>query len=248
MKKSIFPRLAAAGTALFLSAMAAFPALAASPGSLDSVTETAISGRLSDWTVSDPSVSVEILISGGNGPGDGALLKAEPQKTDGSSELSFSCPVVWSALSGTQFTVSANLVSGSSVIPLSGSFLYDKNEKAAKRTDLDEESGQAQEETASALEKGEFLGSFIASGYCNCSKCSGGHNLTYSGTVPKSSHTIAADIGLFPIGTKLFIRDTVYTVEDIGGAALGDRIDIFFDTHEEALAFGLQSVEVYSVR
>lgn len=97
-------------------------------------------------------------------------------------------------------------------------------------------------------EQGEYLGEFTASGYCSCSKCSGGHNRTYSGTVPKSKHTIAADINTYPIGTKLMIDGVVYTVEDIGSGVKGNRLDIFFDTHEEALNFGLKKVKVYSVK
>ena len=42
-------------------------------------------------------------------------------------------------------------------------------------------------------EPDEYLGVFRASGYCNCETCSGGHALTYSGTVPTPYHTIAAD-------------------------------------------------------
>ncbi len=43
------------------------------------------------------------------------------------------------------------------------------------------------------------------------------------------------------------IGDVVYTVEDIGSTIVGNRLDIYFPTHEEALAYGVQSVEVYAV-
>ena len=36
------------------------------------------------------------------------------------------------------------------------------------------------------------LGLFTVTGYCGCDRCSGGHNLTYSGTVPKANHTLSA--------------------------------------------------------
>lgn len=94
----------------------------------------------------------------------------------------------------------------------------------------------------------QYLGSFHATAYCGCVRCSGGHALTYSGTVPKPNHTIAADLDRYPIGTKLMINGIVYTVEDRGSNVVDNRIDIFFATHAEALAFGLQNVDVYSVK
>lgn len=95
---------------------------------------------------------------------------------------------------------------------------------------------------------GSSLGEFKVSGYCGCSECSSGFNLTYSGTVPMPEHTIAADLDLYPIGTRLIIDGIVYTVEDTGSMVNGNHIDIFFDSHETALNFGLQTLEVFSVK
>ena len=95
-------------------------------------------------------------------------------------------------------------------------------------------------------EPGEYLGEFKASGYCNCQKCSGGYTKTYSGTIPKANHTISADLDQFPIGTKLVIDGIVYTVEDKGSNVNRNRIDIFFASHAEALAFGLKTIKVYA--
>ena len=78
-------------------------------------------------------------------------------------------------------------------------------------------------------------------------KSPGGHKLTYSGTVPTANHTISADINRFPIGTQLMIGDTIYTVEDIGTNVVDNKLDIFFDTHQQALNYGLKTVDVYAV-
>ena len=94
-------------------------------------------------------------------------------------------------------------------------------------------------------EKGELLGVFTTTGYCNCEKCSGGHALTYSGTVPTAKHTISADLNQYPIGTKLWIDGTVYTVEDMGSAVNGRKLDIYYATHDEALAAGMYTAEVF---
>ena len=92
---------------------------------------------------------------------------------------------------------------------------------------------------------GESLGTFTITGYCGCDVCSGGHNLTYSGTTPQPNHTISADLNLFPLGTKLLINGTVYTVEDMGAAVNGRKLDIFYATHEEALDAGQYTAEVF---
>lgn len=95
--------------------------------------------------------------------------------------------------------------------------------------------------------RGSSLGMFVTTGYCLCEECSGGFGLTYSGTVPQARHTISADISRFPIGTRLMIHDVVYTVEDIGSNVTGDQIDIYYDNHEEAVAHGKQTEEVFTV-
>ena len=58
--------------------------------------------------------------------------------------------------------------------------------------------------------------------------------MTYSGAPTKAQLTIAADLTVLPLGTKVFVGDTVYTVEDIGSAVKGKMIDIYFSTMEEA--------------
>ncbi len=92
------------------------------------------------------------------------------------------------------------------------------------------------------------LGLFTVTGYCGCDRCSGGHNLTYSGTVPTPNHTISADISQYPIGTKLRIGDVVYTVEDKGSSVRGNVVDIFYSSHQEALDKGTYTAEVFLVQ
>ena len=52
-------------------------------------------------------------------------------------------------------------------------------------------------------------------------------------------------MGGIDFGTKLLINGTVYTVED-RGTPYG-HVDIFMDSHEEALQFGMSSADVYLV-
>lgn len=102
-------------------------------------------------------------------------------------------------------------------------------------------------EAADAVKQGASLGIFTTTGYCNCERCSGGHNLTYSGTVPQASHTLSADLDLFPLGTRLMIGGTVYTVEDMGSGVDGKKVDIYYASHEEAVAHGMKQEEVFMV-
>ena len=92
----------------------------------------------------------------------------------------------------------------------------------------------------------EFIGTYLTTGYCACAKCCGKTNgVTASGKIATANHTIAADTGVLPFGTHVVINGQVYTVEDRGGAIRGNRIDIFFASHQEALIYGKRYVNVY---
>ena len=80
--------------------------------------------------------------------------------------------------------------------------------------------------------------------YCNCAVCCGtAGNPTASGVYPTSGHTVA--MGGVDFGTQLLINGHVYTVED-RGTPYG-HVDIYFDSHQEALNFGLQYADVYQL-
>ncbi len=100
-------------------------------------------------------------------------------------------------------------------------------------------------EPVTTKEKGECIGTFTITAYCGCNKCSAGNNKTASGTVPTEGRTIAADTSILPFGTQVVIGGVVYTVEDRGSGVNGNHIDIFFATHERALAFGKKTMKVY---
>ena len=94
------------------------------------------------------------------------------------------------------------------------------------------------------LANAEYLGTFTLTAYCNCASCCGTEgNATASGVMPTSGHTVA--MGGIDFGTKLLINGTVYTVED-RGTPYG-HVDIYMDSHDAALQFGMGSAEVYLV-
>ena len=92
-----------------------------------------------------------------------------------------------------------------------------------------------------------------ASAYCACKICCGPYarGITSTGTKVKVG-SVAVDPKVIPYGTKMFIVSTdgsvVYgyaVAEDCGGAIKSDRIDLYHNTHGEALIFGRKDCTVY---
>ena len=82
----------------------------------------------------------------------------------------------------------------------------------------------------------------IITAYCPCAKCCGETNgITASGTKAKQGRTVAVDPRYIPYGTEIIIDGQTYIAEDCGGAIKGERLDIYFDSHSEALNFGKQT-------
>lgn len=85
------------------------------------------------------------------------------------------------------------------------------------------------------------LGEFKITGYCPCVKCCGkSDGITSTGVVAQANRTIAVDPKVIPYGTVLLIDGKEYVAEDCGGAINGKRIDMFYDTHQEALEWGVK--------
>ena len=102
------------------------------------------------------------------------------------------------------------------------------------------------------------LGMFKTTAYCACKKCCGkwaenrpkdesGNPIVYTatGAVAKEGKTIAVDPSVIPYGTEVIINGHTYIAEDCGGAIKGNRIDIYFESHEAALQYGVQQAEVF---
>jgi len=94
------------------------------------------------------------------------------------------------------------------------------------------------------------LGEYNVSAYCSCSQCCGkSDGITFSGEKAVEGITIAADTRVHPIGTVLYIEGIgERVVQDIGGSIYGNRIDVYFDSHSQALEFGRQQLEVWEVQ
>jgi 3D (Asp-Asp-Asp) domain-containing protein len=86
--------------------------------------------------------------------------------------------------------------------------------------------------------------------YCPCEQCCGewADGITANGhTISQGDRFVAAD-RRFGFGTQMLIpgynnSDTVQ-VFDRGGAIYDNRLDVFFNTHQEALEWGVQYLDV----
>lgn len=101
------------------------------------------------------------------------------------------------------------------------------------------------------------MGTFKLTAYCSCEHCcdeyalnrpkdENGNPIVYTAnmSIAKQGVTVAADTNVLPFGTSLLIDGHEYIVQDRGGAIQGNRIDVYFDSHQEALQFGVQYKEV----
>lgn len=110
---------------------------------------------------------------------------------------------------------------------------------------------QAEIETEPVTEKIEkvALGEFRVTAYCPCSACCGqwADGITYTGVTAKENHTIAVDPDVIPLGSVVEVDGIRFVAEDIGGAIKGNKLDIYFDSHQDAINWGVQSKDVFLI-
>lgn len=86
---------------------------------------------------------------------------------------------------------------------------------------------------------------YIATAYCACIKCCGKTDgITKSGTKATAGRTIAVDPTKIQLGSKVLIDGQEYIAEDVGGAIKGNRVDIFYDNHSDAIKYGRKTVNL----
>lgn len=131
----------------------------------------------------------------------------------------------------------------------------DKNSKS-KNTEakINEEVKKAKDDSKRSL------GTFKLTAYCGCSKCcdqyaenrpvdKNGKEIVYGsiGRVLRQGTSIAVDPNVIPYDTKVVIDNHEYIAHDTGGAIKGNKIDVYFDNHQEALNFGVKHEEVFVI-
>lgn len=108
------------------------------------------------------------------------------------------------------------------------------------------------------VDKPVSLGNFKLTAYCKCKICcneyaynrpvdKNGNEIVYGaiGEELKEGYSIAVDPSVIPYRSKVIINGKVYEAQDCGGAIKGNRIDVYFEDHNDALEFGVQYAEVF---
>lgn len=113
--------------------------------------------------------------------------------------------------------------------------------------------GQSAEKSGQVEDKEEALrslGMFEITAYCHCLLCSSSWNrTTATGTTATAGRTIGVNPDIIPYGSRIMINGHEYIAEDTGGAMRENPrvIDVFMESHEEALQFGRQNYEVFII-
>ena len=86
--------------------------------------------------------------------------------------------------------------------------------------------------------------------YCPCPKCCGSYSdgITASGRKISSGDRFVAADKMYPFGTEMIIpgykSGKAVKVLDRGGVIRGNRLDVFFYSHQEALEWGVRYLDV----
>lgn len=97
------------------------------------------------------------------------------------------------------------------------------------------------EEVTEPVDEWVSLGEMTLTAYCSCVKCCGKYANGYTavGTKATEGRTIGVNPKIIPYGTEVMIGDHIYVAEDTGGSSKQKHIDVYYDTHERALAQGV---------
>lgn len=109
------------------------------------------------------------------------------------------------------------------------------------------------EDDADKAAKPVSLGNFKLTAYCSCSLCCGKwaynrpNGIVYGaiGEELKEGYSIAVDPTVIAYRTEVVINGHTYKAQDCGGAIKGNRIDVYFENHNDALEFGVQYADVF---
>ena len=177
---------------------------------------------------------------------------SEPNVTDMATEVT----------EETEGTVSATTTPNEEVHETTDSFeettVSETNNESDYQNGSHEQTGDVDSDEEINNSEGINLGSFTLTAYCSCVQCCGqyainrpvdenGVEIVYGSTGTRliAGVSIAVDPRVIPYGSKVVINGRTYIAHDTGGGINGNRIDVYFNNHQEALNFGVQYANVY---
>ncbi len=107
---------------------------------------------------------------------------------------------------------------------------------------------EAESVTPSSVPIRRSLGIYIVTAYCPNECCCGDYadGITASGHKIIEGDKFCATDPRITFHLKLDIEEYgIVQIEDRGGKIKGNKIDVFFWTHEEALEWGVQEIEIF---
>jgi len=96
-----------------------------------------------------------------------------------------------------------------------------------------------------------YLGTFDVYAYCPCFACCSkhpgdpGYKHTKTGTIAEQGKTVAVDPKVIPLGSVIYINGDEYVAEDTGSGIKGKKIDMYFEHHQDAVNWGVKTLEVF---
>ena len=111
---------------------------------------------------------------------------------------------------------------------------------------LEAKARREQAEGYEALGSYQYIGECAITAYCPCAECCGrwADGVTASG-LPAGSGIVAVDPDVIPLGSTVVIDGQKYLAADTGSGVTGNHIDICLASHEETVAHGVRTAEVW---
>lgn len=128
------------------------------------------------------------------------------------------------------------------IINPNGGFFMAQDDRDGQDTTIDSETFVIKQiETVEQKVETEWY-YFVATAYSADDRSQGTNSTTATGKKVREG-IIAVDPDIIPLGTNIEIKDMgVFIAEDTGGKIKGNRVDIYFDSKQEAKEFGRQGI------
>lgn len=111
---------------------------------------------------------------------------------------------------------------------------------------LEAKARREQAEAYEAVGAYRYIGECTITAYCPCEQCCGrwADGVTASG-LPAGPGIVAVDPDVIPLGSTVVIDGQKYLAVDTGSGVTGNHIDICLASHEETVAHGVRTAEVW---